>query len=264
MRASTGHGVAEPRRLARLARALCTALLVWSAVSEGRAHAASGDEEPAGYRAAIDEAVQEFGANRFEEARSLFARAHELHPNARTHRGLGLVEFELRNYGRSIVELEAALASPVKPLSPALRGETERVLARANSFVARVTIDARPADARVIVDGVLAELPASRTLMLPVGDHTLEVQADGFVAERRRVSVTGGEQKTLSVMLAASALMLPGQDAEPRRWYQSPWLWAGVGVVVAGAAVGLGVGLTRDERTPEPYGGTINMVLGGP
>ena len=240
------------------------ALLVLSAVSGGRARAALEDEEPAGYRAAIDEAVQEFSANRFEEARSLFVRAHELYPNARTHRGLGLVEFELRNYGRSIAELEAALASRVKPLSPALRAETERVLARANSFVARVVIEARPTDARVLVDGVLGEVSASGTLVLPVGDHTLELQADGFVSERRRISVTGGEQKTLSVMLAATALTVPGQDAEPRRWYKNPWLWTGVGVVIAGAAVGLGVGLTRDEPPPEPYGGTTNMVLGGP
>src|SRR5262245_36987 len=122
-------------------------LLIWSlAAALSAAPLAAQDQatsevsqpDPAGYRQIVDEAVSEFEAHHYEESRSLFRRAHVLHPNARTHRGLGLAEFELRNYGECIRHFEAALRSTVKPLTPDLRDDTERMLTRANGFVARV------------------------------------------------------------------------------------------------------------------------------
>src|SRR5688572_888187 len=53
------------------------------------------------YKRAVEEALKEYGLGHFEEARSLFRRAHGIYPNARTLRGLGMVEFELRHYVRA-------------------------------------------------------------------------------------------------------------------------------------------------------------------
>ncbi|MEY4512912.1 MAG: hypothetical protein RLZZ450_5034 [Pseudomonadota bacterium] len=53
--------------------------------------------EVPGYRETIAEALIEYEAHNYLEARTLFERAHKLYPNARTLRGLAVVAFELRN-----------------------------------------------------------------------------------------------------------------------------------------------------------------------
>src|SRR4051794_4488041 len=71
--------------------------------------------EPAQYGATIDQALKEHERGNFVEARELLRVAHKAFPNARTLRGLGKVEFELRNYGDSVAYLRQALESQVRP-----------------------------------------------------------------------------------------------------------------------------------------------------
>lgn len=230
------------------------------------AEATSTDaSEPPGYRETVADAVREFAAHNFEEARSLFGRAHTLYPNARTHRGLGLAEFELRNYGKSIAHLEAALRSSVKPLSEELKSDTEHMLARANNFVARIRLDVKPGLTKLLVDKLVVEVAPGRPLLLSVGDHVLEFAARGFVSERRSLSVQGGEERTLSVILAPHTQPIASARPEQRPWYKSRWLWASVGVLAVGAAAGgAGYALSRPEKSPSPYGGTADLALKGP
>jgi hypothetical protein len=206
--------------------------------------------EPPGYREAVDAAIAEHEAGNFAESRALFGRAHALFPNARSLRGLGMADFELRNYASSIDYLQQALASPVKALEGELRSETEQLLARARGFVGRFRLRLQPPDAVVTLDTTVVApsmTSASGQLVLAVGDHTLEVSAQGRVSERRVLRVTGGEDATLEFNLPEQAAITPQAvtSAEPRAQSSSvlasPWLWAAVGVVVVGAAVGIGV-----------------------
>lgn len=254
-------------RASRLLLPFACLLLMLS--GRARADASEAAAEPAGYRETVDEAVQEFGTGHFEESRALFARAHALYANARTHRGLGLAAFELRDYSDAIQHLEAALRSTVKPLTEDLRGDTQRLLSRANNFVARVLVDAKPSSATIILDGLPVQLAKGQPLVLQIGDHTLELRATGYLSETRRLNIRGGEQPTLTIVLAQAEtskpapLDAPRADGEPKRLYKNPWLWLGVGVVLAGTAAGVAYATTRDaERTP--YGGTQDTVLQGP
>jgi len=250
-------------------------VLLW--FSGARAQGTTAHVEPEGYRAAIEEALREYEAGHFEEARSLFGRAHQLFPNARTERGLGMVEFELRNYVESIHQLESALDAVVKPLTGTLRTDTERLLARATQFVARVTVEASPAAARVLVDGEPHEAPAGRPLVLPVGDHVVELQSSGYLPEKRKLRVRGGESQTLRIVLAKRGASSPststtspseepgGVDrlpSESRRGYRSPWLWTVVGAVVAGGVAGA-VLATQGHgggKVASPYQGNAGSV----
>jgi tetratricopeptide (TPR) repeat protein len=238
------------------------------------ADSAAAAREPSGYRQTVNRAVREFDAGNYAEARALFNRAHDLLPSARTHLGLGLSEYELRNYGTSIEQLEKALASQVKPLSPELRKSAEDVLAKARDLIGRVQLDVTPNAGRVLVDGVPVALVEGQALILEVGDHTIEVQTAGYLPERRALKIVGGEQVKLTVALrppeaapgpaaaAESDLVAaeppaPERDdrAQGKRWYKSPWLWVSVGLVVAGGAVTAGLLLRPDAqeiRTSEP------------
>lgn len=219
--------------------------------------------EPDGYRVAIDEAISEFAAHRFEEARSLFLRAHGIFPNARTLRGLGLADFELRDYVACVQHLDAALRSDARPLEQELRAETEALRARAAGFVGRLTLRPTPEASRLLVDGVQADWPVA-PLLLSLGTHTLELFAAGYEPERRSLLMAGGEERTLDVVFQRPHEARSDASHHDEHWYQSPWLWVAVGAVVVAGATTAVVFATRPEPKPEPpVGGTSGVVILG-
>lgn len=258
---------------------------------------AQAQAEPVGYREAIDEAVSEYGAGSFAEARALFTRAHALMPNARTLRGLGMTEFELRGYAESVRMLEAALASTVRPITGELRTQTEALLARARGFVGRFKVTLSPPSTQLLIDGAPAALNDG-ILTLAVGDHTLEARAEGHATIKQAMRITGGEDTTLNVALqktpvatpaavaaaapasapkpaatpatisakpAATAASPPPKEDESSSLFASPWFWAAAGVVVVGAGVGVGIVVLGAEPEPaDPYAGDTNVLLRGP
>ena len=114
-------------------------IAVWVASPQG-ARAQSAD-----YNALVREAVAEYNAGNWGEARLLFGKAHDLQPNARTWRGMGLTDYESKRYLEAVGELEAALASDVKSLTDAQRVQVETALERSKRFVATYTL-ALPSD----------------------------------------------------------------------------------------------------------------------
>jgi tetratricopeptide (TPR) repeat protein len=247
------------------------------------------------YAELIDGALREYRAHRFHEARSLFAKAHAVFPNARTLRGLGLVEFELRNYVESAALLERALSEQERALTGSLRVETEQLWRRADGFLARFEIRSDQA-LRISVDGVLREHARDEPLTVAVGDHLLEFSAPGHVAQRRVLRVRGGEREPLEVALeplavspvaaahtelgspeqapraappseaAGSFQVQPGPRRDDRaRWYKNKWLWTGVIAVSVAAAVGLGFGLTANRgQTSDPISAPPIASRSGP
>jgi len=214
---------------------------------------------PPGYREVVNEAIREYNAHHYEEARSLFHRAHTLFPNARTWRGLGATEFELRNYGESVRCLEQSLASEVRPLDPELKTRTKQLLERARGFVAYLQLTVQPASSLAVVDGV--PVADARELVLDVGDHTIEFRAPGYLPERRRLRVNGGESRDMTVVLTLRIDVATSEPSHAKRpLYKSPWLWTGVGLVVAGSATAMALALA--PRDPRYDGGSTDRVVG--
>jgi tetratricopeptide (TPR) repeat protein len=251
---------------------MCVAVCVWLA-----AHAATAAaEDPPEYTAAISEAVSEYQAGNFAESRALFERANRLMPNARTLRGLGMVEFELRNYPSSVDFLEKSLISREKPLDDELRAETQRLLQRARGFIGRFELALEPADAAIIVDGEEVAPDASGALVLAVGDHMLEAHAPGHLADHRKLRVTGGENTQLHMVLPLQAAVAPvaatsvapppaRADRDDDTVFSSPWFWVAVGAVAIGAGVGVGLAVAHPGTHPaHNYGGDTAQVLSGP
>jgi hypothetical protein len=236
-------------------------------------------EAQAEYDRAIDMGIVEHNAGRFAEARTQYLRAHELSPSARTLRALGMVEFELRNYGESVHYLEQALASHDRALDDELRRQTEELLARARAYVGEVHVAVDPDSAVVMVDGVTVASGPEASFTLVVGDHELEFRAHGRLPEKRAVRIRGGDQKSLRVVLTQPGGPRDGSEAAPASstlrserepWARKWWLWTAVGVVVAGAAVGtaLAVRGRNEEREGQVLhtqnsSGIVVMTMGG-
>jgi tetratricopeptide (TPR) repeat protein len=222
------------------------------------------------YEAEVEAALLEYERGNFLESREHFRLAHAARPSARTLRGLGKVEFELRHYVEARGFLGAALDSSDNPLDSELRAEVERLLARAATYIAELEVQVEPGNALLELDG--APLPAGRVHSLVVGDHVLEARSPGHATLRRPVLLRGGEHRILDLRLVPSRSSELGPPALPAR--DSPTselqgmgrgakiaLLVGAALVVLGAA-SLGVALAaRDQGTPQLEGGSTGLVL---
>jgi hypothetical protein len=228
--------------------------------------AADANTPPAEYERAIDRAVDEHERGHFEEAREHFREAHDVFPNARTLRGLGKAEFELRNYGESVRHLTAALTSTVRPLTPELRDEVHVLLERAKAYVGEVHVAVQPGSASVSVDGVTVAKGPRAALALLVGDHVLEFRATGRMPERRQIRVRGRDQINVQVVLSAPTLESASAPTTERRepMYKRWWVWTAAGVVAASVATAVALSMTRDADQGSVSGGTAGVVVHNP
>ncbi len=219
------------------------------------------------YTALVTEAITEFDARRWAEARALFLRAHELRPSARTLRTLGMTSFELSDYPRAINELSQALSDPRRPLDEEQRSQVASLLERAKRFVGRYQVESVPSDALLWVDGVPYTRAAGEYLQLSVGSHQITARAPGYLELNRRIKVQGGEEQPLTLALneqappapppvqpeAPLAQLAPGPTAPEDDVAQSPlagrvWTWMAAGTGVAFGAASTVLWLSSDRK----------------
>jgi len=244
--------------------------------------APGGNEPPVAvgtYQHVIRDALSEFDAGNWAEARALFEQAHALRPSARTLRGLGMASFELKNYVRAEQELRSALDETRQPLTAAQRAELTALLQRIERYVGKLVVKVQPETATVLLDG--AAIP--HEIELELGQHELSVQADGYHTLTRNIAIEGGKQQTLELSLTpvekkaeetaqvpapaetAAAAQAPSSelgtfesdyaltDTEPSSSgsvFSKWWFWTAVGVVVAGGVVTAVVLTSKSEREP--------------
>ena len=158
-------------------------------------------ETEATYRDTTRAGVAEYQAGRFQEALSLFRRAHEISPSARTLRGMGMAYFELRDYVAAVRTLSEALQDKRKPLSRKQREDAVDLLERSRAFVAAYRVRLVPDSARLFVDGLEPKVEPDGTILFGFGPHRLEATAPGMLMLTRTIDVQGGERKDLELTL---------------------------------------------------------------
>jgi hypothetical protein len=192
----------------------------------------------------LEEAVSEYDAHRYEEARALFRRAHEIAPNARTLRGIGMASFELREYIEALRSLEASLVDQRRALTPTQKTQVEALIDRTRAFVGRFFLKLSPKETLVRVDGAPAVVESDGSVLLSFGRHALTAEAPASISESREINVIGGERQELAFALRpepAPAVSAKGGAGNPARGSEAStssgaayWL-AGAGVLAAGA-----------------------------
>lgn len=172
-------------------------------------------QPPDEYRDLFTRASGESAAGHFEAARDLFQQAHRAFPNSRSHRALGIVLFELRDYVGATQHLLAALNDERRPLSADLRATAAAVLDQAVGFVGRYHVVSERGFT-LHVDGHRVMTPR---LVLDRGEHVIRVTAPAHVPEERTIRVDGGENETVEIALGPdrSAELPPAQPREMTR-----------------------------------------------
>lgn len=152
---------------------------------------------PSAYEPLIEQALEAYEAGRYAEARNTFRRAHELHPTARTLRGMGMCSFNLGDYTHAAYELEQALKEPRLALTAEQQAHARGLIDRANRHIGRFHLRLTPAEAALRVDGDAPLIVEGRELLLDAGTHEIEVRAPGFLTAHSSVKVEGGDRTTL-------------------------------------------------------------------
>ncbi len=204
------------------------------------------------YDKTIERAVTAYNDGDYDEATRQFQRAHERSPNARTFRGIGMSEFELGHHDRAAEALKDSLASDVAPLEGDLRKETERLLREALARVGRIRLEIEPEGSEIALDGAPRKLDDNRVLLVSPGPHLLELSAPGYDYARQPIKAEAGRMFELKLTLVP--LKGEAESKQERRLHKNPWLWVGVGAVVAAGAVvgGLAAAGRFDKGSDEP------------
>lgn len=230
-------------------------------LSMGRPDYVFGQELPApvpkeddAYRAAVRDALLEYDARHFEEARTLFRRAHDIEPNARTLRGIGMASFELRDYVTAVRALSAALVDTRKALTPEQREHTQGLLERSELFVDVFVLRINPPDTRVVIDGQSLEPETDGTVRLGFGSHIVEASKPGYMVRTFTINVHGGERRDLIVNLERQSPLpmpppspggrspvapdVPAAPAPEAPSVSAGWYWGAGGAALLGLAAG--------------------------
>ncbi|MBW2460913.1 MAG: hypothetical protein JRH11_04655, partial [Deltaproteobacteria bacterium] len=112
-----------------------------------------------------------------------------------------MTSFEVRDYADAHRNLEAALASPERPLDERQRRETAELLERTQQFLGYLRIEVSPDDAVVTINMEEPRFEEDGTVLMSVGGHTLQVAAEGYVTQTQRFSLNGGESRPVRVEL---------------------------------------------------------------
>lgn len=240
-----------------------------------------------GYPQVIQNAVTEFDAGNWAEARTLFEQAHTLRPSARTLRGMGMASFEMKEYVRAEKELNASLVDLRSPLAEAQRHEVLALLMRLERYIGKLLVHTRPIDANptLTLDG--QKIEGDKELKVDLGRHELSVQAPAFRPLSRTVTVEGGKLQQLELTLTpldldarnastagsntassdtvnAEVPVVPPLVDDPRDHKYSVlkqwWFWTAVGVVVAGG-VTTAIILTSKSGTEPPLAGSTGPAV---
>jgi hypothetical protein len=202
---------------ARFRHALAVALV--GVVLALAPHALAQSEPPsdadATYSKLVADAVTAFDAGRFRESRELLARAHQLRPNARTLRGMGLAAFEEGRYAIAVVALDGALQETRQPMSPEQRAECVQLRAQANALTGRIAVRGLPSDAKLTIDGEAPVWAPDGALLVDQGSHTLTLEQPRGGARSWTLTAIGGHRSEFVLGSVDQAFAQRGDSEVP-------------------------------------------------
>jgi hypothetical protein len=207
-----------------------------------------------------------------------FERVYELVPDYRVLYNIGQVNLQLGRYARALLMLRQYLTRGGAELPAERRSAVQADLDMLSLKTATLEVVVRPDGADVALDGSpVGRSPLQESLVVDVGEHTLQVSATGYAPQSRKLMLAGGDRRPVSVELERATEPAPAAEngapvratsrppvdlrPAPRATEKPRWLWvgwAGTGVLAAGSAVSLALGASsashladlRDTRGP--------------
>ncbi|UJR82540.1 PEGA domain-containing protein [Sandaracinus amylolyticus] len=227
-------------------------------IASSRAAAQDVDRERA--RTEFQRGVDAYGRADYPTALEAFQEAYRLAPHPMVRVNIANAYEQLDRPLEALFHFERFLAeSP--GASRDQRREVDAAVRRLRQRVGEIDLHVTPDGALVTIDGAeQRRAPIAEPVRVVAGDHTIDIQLDGYRAEHRTVSVAGGQTARVDVRLAraeAVAASGVGAIAEPTT---EP---GGTEPVVATAEPATEVEpIAEPEPTPPSSGGGFRILEG--
>lgn len=125
-----------------------------------------------------------------------FEEAYRLKPGAGSLQNVALSQKGLFRYAEAAASLELLLASHAGELSEGERKAVDEALTELKAMISSIKLRVQPEGARVLLDGrPLSSSDLAAPIALNVGEHSLSVEAPGYVPERRALRLSGGHRQ---------------------------------------------------------------------
>lgn len=183
---------------------LAAAAALAASVSVGASPAAA-QGNPERYQLAIQNALTEFEAGHYQEARAFFRQAHREIPNPRTLRGIGMTSYELRDYVDAYRALTRALnfGPTDRDLTAEHRASATQLLERTRLLVGLVHV---PPQSQVRVDGESYLVEPGSLIVLPLGTHAIDVALPDGRRGTQTIEIAGGEDVEFSAPISGAGV----------------------------------------------------------
>ena len=282
----------QTRRLV-LALPLLALLVSQRAHAQGAPPAAPPEEGSS--KSFGDASVKQEAARRFEHAIKLyedadyalalaeFERVYELVPDYRVLYNIGQVSIQMGRYARAFRTLKEYVARGGAELAPDRAAAVQADLTLLSGKVARVSLQVEQAGAQLSIDGVaVGRSPLAEPLVVDVGEHRVQVELAGYVAQNQSLTLAGGDRREVAFTLQPTASVAPAvtptplQPVKPRAApaplapktssNRGTWIgvgWATTGALAAGALVSgaLGASAAGDLKDLRGTAGTSRQAL---
>ena len=131
-------------------------------------------------RAAFQEGVRHFSAQRFAEALNAFQRAYRTRPHPAVLVNIANCQLALDQPQEAIASFERYLSDPAARVTDAQRAEIEHTIHDARQRLVTLTIVGQPAGAEIYIDGTLVGTsPLRGPRMVAAGPHVIEARMPG-------------------------------------------------------------------------------------
>jgi hypothetical protein len=154
----------------------------------------------------FDKGVALFKTEDFEGALVEFRAAYKAQPHYAVRYNVGITLYKLHRYGQAAHELQVYLIEGEGQIPDDKLAEVNEILAELEARVGSVDVECNVEGASVFVDGEhMDKTPIFFPLQLDVGEHEIEVRAEGYKPFNKKIDVPGGTEQTLEVELVPSA-----------------------------------------------------------
>lgn len=202
-------------------------------------------------RAAFVRGVEHAKKGRWSEARVSFTEAYALYPHASILLNLGIAELRAGDPVAAERDL-VRFFSEDRDAPPDDLASAREALSEARAKIGSILVEARPAFARVFVDGKPVEVVrssdadgASALVRVVPGRHVVRVEADGYPADERSVEAQASSQIRVVVALESSPEERPSEARAIVGW--------SLAGLATGALVTSGVTALRAASLSEDY-----------
>lgn len=189
----------------------------------------------------------------YEGALRAFLDANAREPSSQAVAEIGLAEQALGRWADAEIHLTQAVAVPNDRWIDKYHAVLAAALAAVQGHLGSVLVEGTPRGAAIRFDSeVLGTIPLTLPSRVPIGQHALDVRADGYKPFSSPVTIAGGELRRVHVALevetkrlviepliehAASASPRPREQAEEAVDRTASWIGIVGGVIVGVAGI---------------------------